>query len=310
MVGIIILCLLVLFFFLNFFYLEMVDKESKDKLILRGKNGNWDFVAIGSTYGRFGVDFQKIGVNGWNFCYAPQFLYYTDKILRQYCSTFKSGCVVVIVLPDLVFASGGKSDYQGADRYRRILERKYLGDDYSFKKKLCTFIPLIRKNSIKKFAKYLAGKRDSNIFEESRNRYNIEESVAVAKERCVEWCQKFGFQDTKSDIIPDRLHSEFEKSTAILQGMIKFSLSNGFRPVLVVPPLSFQLNEMTSSFFFKKILYDNIKRANIYNIPFLDYREDKRFQDWDLYLNSDFLNATGRTKFTEVLVKDIKRIFN
>lgn len=310
----IIVLILAAFVGLNAYYLYVVQANSQEQLIRKGKSGTWDYVAIGSTYGRFGIDFQKIGINGWNFCFGPQFLYYTYKILQEYSTSFKKGCIVVVVLPDLVFASDGKYDYDGISRYRRILGKQSLGHDYSLFHRLLAEMPLLfgrnKRRIIKKIVFHICRRPLPNIMEGSKNTNNDEELELLAERRCQEWCQQFGLTDTKSSNIPPNLSSQFEESIALLKSITKFCLDNEYRPILCVPPLSHFLNEKTSYEFFKKILYDNIEAANITKTPVLDYREDPRFQDGQYYLNTDFLNTTGRGLFTRVLIQDIHQIYS
>lgn len=55
-------------------------------------------------------------------------------------------------------------------------------------------------------------------------------------------------------------------------------------------------------------MYSNIEKANKSLIPVLDYLKDSEFQDYHLYINSDFLNVNGRELFTKRVVADLKKI--
>ena len=90
--------------------------------------------------------------------------------------------------------------------------------------------------------------------------------------------------------------------------MINYTLSNGLKPVIVVPPCSKELNDFFSDEFLKEILYSNIEKANKNIIPVLDYLKKPEFQDYHLYENSDFLNVNGRELFTKKVVADLKKI--
>lgn len=54
-------------------------------------------------------------------------------------------------------------------------------------------------------------------------------------------------------------------------------------------------------------MYSNIEKANKSLIPVLDYLKDSEFQDYHLYINSDFLNVNGRELFTKRVVADLKK---
>ena len=91
--------------------------------------------------------------------------------------------------------------------------------------------------------------------------------------------------------------------------MIQFCIDKGFKPVLVVTPVSKAMNECISDAFIKKVLFDNIKLANKQGVPFFNYLKDERFQDISLYANNaDCLNARGRKLFTKVLLNDTQNL--
>jgi hypothetical protein len=56
------------------------------------------------------------------------------------------------------------------------------------------------------------------------------------------------------------------------------------------------------------IVYDTIYEfVNEYDLIFLDYSDDYRFNDQNLYRDSDHLNRSGAIYFTNVLIEDIKK---
>jgi hypothetical protein len=53
-------------------------------------------------------------------------------------------------------------------------------------------------------------------------------------------------------------------------------------------------------------IYSFIREANIRNITFLNYIDDERFSDPNLYFNSFFLKLKGRKLFTKQVLKDFE----
>ena len=100
----------------------------------------------------------------------------------------------------------------------------------------------------------------------------------------------------------------FRKTQSLLEEMINYSLSNELKPVIVIPPCSKELNDFFSEEFLNEILYSNVEKANKNLIPVLDYLKDPEFQDYYLYVNSDFLNVNGRELFTKRVVADLKKL--
>ena len=302
-------CALVVFL-LNEYYFHIVLSNTQDLQARKGRKGrNLDWVAFGSSYCRYGLESGKsedLSLNGYNFGIAAQFFYYTDKMLREYSAPcLKKNGTVFIIIADLVFAEVGRGLFN-PDRYQLLLSKDSLADEYSFWKKMKLRFPLIiNPKKIKEVIRYVLKGRTDLYSSLEFNTLNKEQSLAAAKQRCDDWCRQFGLDNTSSAKIPDRLEGVFVKTRDLLSGMIQFCLDNGYKPFLVVTPVSDLMNTQLSDEFIGKVLYDNIAKANTQGVPLLDYLRDKRFQDISLYHNNaDFLNRRGRRLFTKVLLQD------
>lgn len=307
-VIVIILLITIIAFLLNEFYFRVVLSHTQELQILKGKNGkNYDWIAFGSSYCRFGLtstsDEDEVG---FNFGVAAQFLYYSDKMLREYAvSCLKKKGTVFLIIAYLVFAEVGRGLY-GADRYQLLLSKGSLGDEYSLLKKIKLRFPLFSNpKRLKHLIRYIIKGNGDNYSSLLNNTLDENQVLIAAKQRCKDWCDQFGLKDTLSPNISSELEAKFAKTRKILTGMIQFCYDNGFQPVLVVTPVSGIMNSQLGDSFTKKVLYDNISLANVQGAPLLDYLKDERFQDISLYHNNaDFLNARGRQSFTKVLLND------
>ena len=304
--------LLLLFF--NWYYKKYIFYYSQEAHIQRGLLNKYDMVAYGSSYARYAFAFKAAGVNGYNMGFAAQFFYYTEKMIKQYQEIYNKGCQIVIVVPDLVFAETGKGIY-GSERYIHILNKDVLEDEYSLTHYIREVLfpvfchPRLVFTVVKNIAKKLLHIPTINPYVLEKNQLDENQTLEAAHKRCNSWCKQFGLKDTYTDDVDSSLEMKFVESRKILTRMIQWCVDNQYRPVLVVTPFSAQLNSITSEQFIKKVLYDNIRLANIQNIPVLDYLRDERFQNYKLYLNSaDLLNLAGRRAFTKVLVEDLKKL--
>lgn len=306
----IIIIILLIAFLLNEYYYHVVLRYTQEHQIMRGKKGkNYDWIAFGSSYCRFGLTLGEDEV-GFNFGVAAQFLYYSDKMLREYAvSCLKNKGTVFLIIAYLVFAEVGRGRYK-AERYPLILSKKSLGDEYSVFNYLRMRFPLFFEPSKTRvlISSLIHGVR--NRFDTLKdNQLNYEQTIVQAKKRCDSWCRQFHLKDTISEEIEPELEEKFMKTRAILTDMIQYCLDHNFKPILVVTPVSKAMNECMSDGFMQKVLFDNIKLANKQNVPFLNYLKDSRFQDISLYYNSaDCLNARGRKMFTKILIDDVKKI--
>lgn len=301
------------FFFLNWYYLKIVLKYSQENKIIEGKKGLYKSIAFGSSYCRFGLEDRK-GNEFFNFGYSAQFFYYTEKMLREYTpQCLEKGGVVYLIIADLVFAEVGKGLYC-EHAMQRILSKESLGDEYSFWKLIkYRYLPLLAPELLKKTVLHLAKMRfmrdEDPYLRITDNELNEADIQKLAQNRCRDWCEQFGLSNTSSTDITDDLEMNFKKTRDILTGMIQFCLDNGYKPVLVVAPISDIMRKELGVSFMKKVLYDNICLANIQHVPFLNYLDDDRFSSYKLYNNNaDFLNVTGRGLFTNVLLADTQSL--
>lgn len=265
-----------------------------------------ELVNLGSGYSKFGFSYNHLPLKGFNLGYGPQFFHYTDKFLKQFSRYFSPKCIVIIGLPDLVFANTGKNYIGGNELYYYLLDKKYI-DNYSVIKKISTvnFPLLANPFGIRRI---VWDTKKDETFDLEINPYDREGAISQAKERVNSWCRDFKLSDTISDNISNELNETFNQTIIQLENMIKFCLDNDFRPVLVVPPVSKEMGDNLSNPFLEKVLISNIRKANTHKVPFFDYSRDDRFQDYQLYVNSDFLNKKGRVLFTNVVLNDLKQI--
>lgn len=300
-----ILCFFFAYLFLNEYYYKVVLYETQEHEIMRGKEkSNLDWIAFGSSYCRYGLVSCE---GGFNFGVAAQFLYYSDKMLREYATPcLKKNGTVYLIIANLVFAEVGRGIY-GADRYQELLSKKTLSREYSLLKRLSLRFPLFfHPRQLKKLIDYSIKGIRSDYDTVTKNNLTEKQVTLTAKARCESWCEQFHLNNTQCDVISKELEEKFSETRDILTGMIQFCLDNKLKPILVVTPVSKIMRSMLSDAFLNKVLFNNITLANKQNVPFLNYLDDEEFQnDLSLYYNnSDFLNARGRKIFTKKLIND------
>ena len=267
---------------------------------------NLELSHLGSSYAKYAFDYSKVGLKGFNFGLQPQSLSYDFRILKQFKNKLKKNGVIIITIPDFVFAF---LDYPIEDynyRYYSFLNKENILNYSSLKNFLLNYFPLIlQPKKLKYILKDISKENsDSLVF--------IENSETVTKEaqrRINGWKKEFKLLGTEnSEDIPLNIKEMFRKTQSLLEEMINYSLSNELKPVIVIPPCSKELNDFFSEEFLNEILYSNVEKANKNLIPVLDYLKDPEFQDYYLYVNSDFLNVNGRELFTKRVVADLKKL--
>lgn len=303
----IIIVLMMGLIFLNFLYMRTNDYKNRISQLEKFKKvpTNLEVVNLGSSYSRNAFDYRVTNYNGFNFALAPQSLSYDFRILKNYKNNIKKNGVVLIVLPDFVF---GFLDYKSNsinDRYYYFLRKENILNHNIFKQKFIRLFPLLF--NPRGILRIIKDNKLINL-EEEKSCSSREEVKKEAESRIKGWIKQFNLINIiNKDEIPIEIKEMFKKNQEILGHMIDYCLENNFKPVVVVPPCSKEINDFFSDEYLDEILYKNIRLGNSKNILFLDYLKDKRFQDYRLYINSDMLNKKGREIFTKVVIEDLKK---
>lgn len=267
---------------------------------------NLEIINLGSSYAKYAFDYSKVGIKGFNFGIQPQSLSYDFRILKQFKDKLKKNGVVIITIPNFVFAFLDYPIEEYNYKYYSFLNRENILNYSSLKKYLIKHLPLLLQP---KKLKYIL----KDISKESMDRLtfieNKEDVKKEAQKRINGWIRQFKLLNINNkEELPLDIKKMFIKTQSLLEEMINYSLSNELKPVIVIPPCSKELNDFFSEEFLNEILYSNVEKANKNLIPVLDYLKDPEFQDYYLYVNSDFLNVNGRELFTKRVVADLKKL--
>jgi len=284
----------------------MSNKKDIQKFVA-GVPGGLEIVNTGSTFALHGFDYVYFDKRGFNFALAPQPMSYDYKILNQYKSSINKNAVVVIVVCPFAFCV---PDYESDDnnyKYYHFLDKgNIIG--YTRKKEFyLKFCPLILKPD------YAVTKVKSvvkSIMKHVRKRRRISQDYIKksAMARIGDWKEEFGLSNT-SDCEPDeQLKAAFKITTDYLRKMLDICAENGFRPVIINMPACKEESDEFSDEFIERFYNQNVRNANIYNAPVIDYFRDSRLHDHSLYMNADCLNEKGRRYFAEVLTDDLGKL--
>lgn len=303
----------------NAFYVFVAIADTQEYQIRAIGRRKYSYLAFGSTYCRYALDFQAVGADGYNLGYAAQFFYYTDLMVRRFARNAKPGAVIFIICADLAYAKVGKGE-GGCFDYRKyiyFMDRISLDDEYSVRRYVTDvlfpliFHPSYWKTTLIAVVKCVLPRCIVQRMNNTRKSEQLteEQMRQLANERCNSWCHQFGLKDVQSTEIPICVSEAFIKSSAIVASTVQFCLDRGLRPVLVATPWSPAMNELVGCDFMQKVYYDNIERSNPQHVPFLDYSKEPRFQDHSLFQTADLLNEHGRKLFTEILITDAKKAY-
>ena len=273
---------------------------------IKGIPDELEVVSIGSSYAKYAYDFSNWKEKGENLAIQPESLYYDRAILKQYSKNLKNNAIVLINLPALVFSFVNYPGEYANAKYYYFLNKRYILN-YNWITYLTRLVfPLIRSPRLIQYL-WKDDKKD-NTLEIIENRYSVEEREKIADIREKDWLQEAKAISLKSSYVAEETLKNFEKTTAILQEMIETCIVSGFRPVIVIPPISKRLKDRFSKDFLSVYLYQNVEQANKKDIPVLNYMNTSSFDNDKLYIHVDFLNKIGREKFMKTLRVDLQKL--
>jgi hypothetical protein len=268
---------------------------------------NYEVVNVGSNPARFAFFYED--VLGQNWSTGTQSLDEDFEILKYFHSYIKKDGIVL--LPIVAFSSVAayfwdKNSLPYVAKFASILDHRQL-----------TMLSRgLKASRWMKYPLYYDWKSLRFLIKdiEKDSRLPLSEQMMQALELNMDaikwiegWKKEFNIKDL-NESLTDELKKGREKSILTLQNLIDFCLERDLKPVLIFPPMTTYLSRLFTDKARETYIYSFIREANIKNIPFLDYMDDKRFINPNLYFNSFFLNLKGRKEFTRQVLLDLNII--
>lgn len=267
----------------------------------------YNIVNLGSNSGLYSFDYQCECIDAANWAGSPQSLVADLAILKTYSDNLNTRATILIPLCPFSSLGGGKS-YGMHDRYYTILEYKDVVNGTWKKQKEILQI----KENPEQFYSFVQLKVDIKgcIKKIMRKRPSVMEARVFDKDSFTwinNWKEEFGISKLDTNISDENILRQNEAVSA-LKELIEFCMCRNFKPVLVLPPMSTYLSNKFSPQVRKVLIYDFVKKANVQNVPFYDFLDDKEFVSDNFYSNAYLLNETGAKKFTHRLLENLKLV--
>ena len=263
----------------------------------------FDIVNLGSNHPKFAFDYSETEVKGMNWAVGPQTFMYDFAILKKYKKHLNSGARVIIPVCPLKFFLLD-TQVNNLVKYYRIFSKHEM-PNYDIKQKISEYIfpvfrhPLRAKRIIRDY------RADNRLLlkENPLNKEQIAKDATFWIEGC--WNPEFNIDIANMSTLSKANQKSIEGNIRILTEMIQYCIDNGFQPVLVMLPVTKELSSKFSEDFIQQHILRYINESNKQRVPVLNYLKDERFVSLDLYINSFFMNATGRKYFTKIFVNEL-----
>lgn len=262
---------------------------------------NLDICNLGSNSGKFAFDYENTGLKGENWALSPQTLSYDFRLLRNYFSYLKEGATVLMPLCPFSSCIKDFEDDKYNHKYYPFLH-PILILNYSqlTSEKVMRFVNKpFQASPLRSILRILSDIPTGN------NKIMDVKSLEVDAYNFINnWKQQFSILDLDAPVSAKNKDC-ITYNTNLLKEMISFCVERNLKPVIVIPPVTRVLSSKLSETFRENYIYSFIKEANTNQVVFLNYFDDERFADSNLYFNSNFLNPKGRKIFTGQVLKDL-----
>jgi len=272
---------------------------------------NYDIINLGSSSGKWAFDYTGTGVKGMNWAQQPQTLYEDFELLRHYHSILRNGGYVLITI----------MPFTGINKATGVLDAmKYLKIDtqgepiqpYKIEeaKRYMVWPILFGKPAVKAIARYLLGReKKQKRTPNSQLDYNTMSEAQLksdAKGWINAWKWQFSIENIEAPLTNENIKGR-EYRVELMRKLIDFCKERAYQPIYVIPPVSAFLAREFTPRFRELYIYDYIREVNR-EIPLLDYSNDEKLKESDLYFNSFFMNRKGRQIFTKRVLYDLNII--
>lgn len=119
------------------------------------------------------------------------------------------------------------------------------------------------------------------------------------------WREEFDITDFAAPL-SERNRQTFEQKVKVLREGLEMCLKKGWRPILVMPPVSRYYDAVFTDKVWRQYVDDFVAAAHVDGVPYWDYSRDERFRDDSNFFNSLMMSRKGAAAFTTELLRRVK----
>lgn len=264
-----------------------------------------DIINVGSNPAKFGLDYSRDKLKGYNLAVGPQTLTYDYRMLKNYHSYLDDNGPRLLLLFPFSLCKDKYTEYDGDVchnlRYYPILHPAMIDKyDASLYEK---WVRHPHKLGLKAYYNVLRYFRKNKLMEYDFNPMNEAQMENSARQMIDAWQREFFISDLNPSSISKEVESSLEYNSKVMDDIILFCQEREIDPTIVLPPLSPALNNLIPDDFRERCIYSVILGKNI---KLLDYTRDGRFCKNEYFVDALKLNKKGRILFTSQVISDLK----
>lgn len=268
-----------------------------------------EYFVLGSTSAASAYDFQYLGVKGFNGAVGPQTVSYDYRLLEKFYTKIKNGGVIIWspCVFSLCIAEYDKLPQHL--RYYYILDRRNIHNGNKITEVYAVAYPIMRLvlSPIKRFLLPLLGFIKHELFANHAAKRQQCSTTTVQKSAegyYCGWGREFKFDDKSISGLPD-MDKRMEYCLAHLKKIIELCWQNQLRFAVVIPPVSKSMLQYVSHQDLERYLLCPLRPLGD-DLTIMNYFDDGRFSDDELFETAICMNETGRRLFTKEVIERIE----
>lgn len=264
-----------------------------------------DLVTLGSNAPKFAFDFSEIkDLKCANWCVGPETFEYDAVLLKKFHRKLKLGATVVWTVCPGNFFLYKFLNKNNIVKYYRILSSEEF-PEYNKAQKIRDYdYPLLfYPKQIKRLIRDI--KKDNRL----QLNHNLLDKNEIQKDaewwirKC--WNPEFGIDIEYMQPLSDMNQKSIMENIKIVRQVAEYCKEHRLKLTLVYLPLTKELSDLFPDSYVNEFMKDCSKEAiKGFDVSIVDYMRDTRFQNYEYYINSFFMNRKGAKLFTNIFVKE------
>ena len=268
-----------------------------------------EYFVLGSTSAASAYDFQDLGVNGFNGAVAPQTVSYDYRLLEKFYTKIKRGGVVMWSPVSFALCVSEYENVMPHLKYYYVLNKNSIYNYSNIIAAFAVLYPLLRFVAFPfiKFAFPLLRKLKRKLFTHDtlqvKMPYRETDIQKTAFGYYDGWVRQFLFDANHISGLPD-MDKRKEYCLTHLKKIIELCRQNKLRFAVVIPPVSKPMLQYVGTRDLERYLLHPPRTLGD-DLTIMNYFDDERFTDDELFENAICMNETGRRLFTKEILERI-----
>lgn len=250
-------------------------------------------VNLGTGMGYYDLCYEGLPVHAFNFSMPQQSLEFDYKLIHYYKDKLSPGCKVCMVLSYCIFLANHIPEIDEInERYYSILPKEEV-------ESRCNTVFEVYNRKYQKWKNFALETKETD--KKGVQKCEVEESLNI-------WKKQLGILSFQGGLQRPEWYGEIAAAKGWFEKILLLCGERGWKPVVIVPPMSQTLLDRISTEFRRSNFYDILYEVAGEKILVLDYSKSGEFCDPGLYRTPCFLTKEGAQRFTRDVLKRLEML--